>query len=198
MPGKPGKPIARGKSSEIIKLNERVVIKKLRSDATRKNLRKEFAILKLLEPYGIAPRAYKLVNDSELWMEYIPGRTLKELLSSNLPEEHKTKLLIKLIHRAAILDLLGISHNQLHIGKNVLVTPNGEVYIVDFEKASLNSPSARNVGQVLGYYVAPRVSREVFKRLQELARSWKLLVKEIRSLHGKQDPGLSEPEHEIG
>jgi predicted Ser/Thr protein kinase len=187
---KESKIIAQGRTSVILKLDNYKVVKKLKPNATRKNLAKEYLILRLLEPFNIAPRAFQL-RDDELVMEYIPGKSLKDFLASE-SEEKKKKVLTKLVHRAAILDLLGIAHNQLHIGKNVLVTEKLEVYIIDFEKATLGSSAAKNVGQVVGYYLYPQISPEMRQKLRKLLKFWKRLVKEIHSSRSDQDSWLRE------
>jgi len=180
--------IARGKTSEIILTDNRTVVKRLRPGATRNNLRKEYLILKILEPLKLAPRPIELrEKTSELVMSYVPGLTLKEFLAREQSERKIKLVLIKLLHRAAILDLLRVNHNQLHLGKNVLVTKDLDVYIVDFEKATLGSRTPRNVGQVVGYYLMPRLSGFNRRELQRLVRAWKQLLKDLNSLGANEN-----------
>jgi len=172
--------IGKGSTSKIIKINNKTVIKELRSDSTRNNLNKEYKILKLLEKWEIAPKVLKLENN-KLYREYISGTTLKEFLER---EKDINKILFifqKLIICVAILDLLKINHNQLQIGKNIIITFDNKIKIIDFEKATINAATPKNVGQICGYYLKNYLSKENFEKIKELVKKWKKLVKEIYS-----------------
>ncbi|NPA86123.1 MAG: hypothetical protein GXO42_01850 [bacterium] len=169
----------KGRTATVKRVGE-VAVKELRPDSPRNNLEKEFRILERLAPFSVAPRPIRL-EKGRLYMEYIPGLTLKEFLKQ---ADRQSILIVlqKLLHAAALLDLLGIAHTQLHIGKNVLVM-NNAVKIIDFEKAIENTPSPGNVGQVCGYYLKKYLSEENFEKVKELVRQWKKLLKE---LHGSR------------
>jgi len=163
--------IAKGWSSFIFlakdtKGNE-VILKEVREKSPRKNLsEREGAMLARANELGVGPKLLE-VNHKENFvaMEYIHGPKLldwvmNENFESEVSQEELYFFVKELYRQCLALDLVGLSHNQLQVGKNILVTK--KLYndgkerlvpvIIDFEKATMKTPSAsKNVGQLLSF-----------------------------------------------
>lgn len=159
--------IAKGWSSYIWIVKDskgkEFVLKEVREKSNRKNLaEREGKMLLLANSVGVGPKI-KEINYKENFvvMEYIKGQKLFDwILSNSFSEEVSATQLynfIKELYRQLYaLNKVNLSHNQLQIGKNILVKRTNEpntheaIYtpvIIDFEKASLKENHTKNIGQ---------------------------------------------------
>ena len=165
------KQIAKGWSSyiwlaEIVDGKEKgkvVALKEVREKSPRKNLyEREGKMLALANSVGVGPKLIE-VNAKENFVTYkfVKGKrlldwVLDEEFETNVSKEQLYFFIKELYKQCLTLDLIGLSHNQLQGGKNILVTKrrtNGNEkffpVIIDFEKASLKEiNNTRNLGQI--------------------------------------------------
>jgi predicted Ser/Thr protein kinase len=137
------------------------VLKEVREKSPRKDLaEREGKMLMLANTVGVGPKI-KEVNFEENFvaMEYIKGKKLYDWIESNEFEKVKAEELyefIKALYRQLYaLDKVHLSHNQLQVGKNILVKEILEdsktkyiPVIIDFEKSSIKENNhTKNIGQ---------------------------------------------------
>jgi putative serine/threonine protein kinase len=141
------------------------VLKEVREKSPRKDLaNREGKMLLLANSIGVGPRVEE-VNYTENYvvMEYVKGPKLFDwILSEQFKEEITVAQLydfIKELYRQLdALESIHLSHNQLQIGKNILVrrTVNTKTHeaqyvpvIIDFEKATIKENNhTKNIGQI--------------------------------------------------
>ncbi len=129
------------------RLNRDVALKvlpagKLGDDAPRKRFRKEaLALAKLNHPNIGTVFDFDTQNDIDfLVMEYIPGETLGERLSKGtLPEKEWIAISLQIAAALEEAHEHGIVHQDLKPG-NIMVTPKGQVKVLDFGLARLLEP----------------------------------------------------------
>lgn len=111
-----------------------VLPKNVRELVTARN--KEFQILKQLRNTGVTPKPLKK-NRFGITMEKIEGKPLDSFLKDSLQNPNEAQLeelgksigqSIRKVHNA------GVVHADLH-ANNILITPKGEVKIIDFGEA---------------------------------------------------------------
>jgi eukaryotic-like serine/threonine-protein kinase len=115
---------------------------KLGDDAPRKRFRKEaLALAKLNHPNIGTVFDFDTQNDIDfLVMEYIPGETLGERLSKGtLPEKEWIAISLQIAAALEEAHEHGIVHQDLKPG-NIMVTPKGQVKVLDFGLARLLEP----------------------------------------------------------
>jgi len=161
--------IAKGWSSYnwIVKDEEgkEFLLKEVREKSPRKDLaEREGKMLLLANSVGVGPKV-KEVNFEENFVvrEYIDGENFFNfVLSDNFDKEVSAKQIydcIKEIYRQLLLlDKINLSHNQLQIGKNILIkkvidASTKEIkyipVIIDFEKSTIKENNhTKNVGQL--------------------------------------------------
>ncbi|MCX6801126.1 MAG: hypothetical protein NTZ73_02965 [Candidatus Diapherotrites archaeon] len=139
------------------------VVKEVREKSPRKNLaEREGEFLKLANSAGVGPKLI-LANEQNNFvaMEFIKGKSfLNWILGENEKDAEKISkkqlyFFIKELYRQLLaLDSVHLSHNQLQIGKNILVakkkTGKNHFFvpvIIDFEKATLKQRT-KNIGQI--------------------------------------------------
>ncbi len=128
--------------------NVPVAVKFLRADSKKKNaLRKEFILLKLLEKTGVCPVPYFASKDFII-MEFVEGKTLKEIVESGDEEEIRNALCLSL-SACRILDSFGVRHSEIKGGKHIIITPEGRAKVIDYESAYLKD-SPKNLPQLIG------------------------------------------------
>src|SRR5579863_2428913 len=126
------------------RLNRDVALKvlpagKLGDDAPRKRFRKEaLALARLNHPNIGTVFDFDTQNDIDfLVMEYIPGETLGERLSKGpLPEKEWIAISLQIAAALEEAHEHGIVHQDLKPG-NIMVTPKGQVKVLDFGLARL-------------------------------------------------------------
>ena len=109
----------------------------------------EFSILKKCKGMKGVPSAiyYKKTNEFEaIIFKYIPGDSLSNLQISSY---RFFIIVIKLSLIIISLSIKGISHNDI-VDRNILVSKNNAVFLIDFDQASICSIRAAVLGQFLG------------------------------------------------
>lgn len=154
--------IAKGWSSYIwiVKdtYGEEFVLKEVREKSPRKDLaEREGRMLLLANSVGVGPRV-KEVNFEENFvaMEYIKGEKFLDFVMSEEFDKATPKQIYNLIkeifRQLLLLDKINLSHNQLQIGKNILVKKEKENFvpvIIDFEKSTIKEENhTKNTGQL--------------------------------------------------
>lgn len=179
--------ISKGWSSYIwkIKLENGLICvsKEVREKSNRKNLaEREGKHLALANTINIGPKIIKINYEKNyVIMEYVKGTVFfKWVFSSEFDSLNKKELyeFIKELFRQCIkLDKIGLTHSQLQVGKNIIVTKkviNGKrkfiPTIIDFEKASFSKEKIKekNFGQIasfLFYNPNGKIAKKIRKKL---------------------------------
>jgi len=134
------KVIGKGKTGIVALLDERRVVKIRRSDSPKESLEIEAKIQSLAFP--VAPRVYDY-GKNFIVMDYIEGEHL---------DRRKNKyIIIDLLIKAKELEDKKIEHKELaRPYKNVIVTRNDKVYIIDYDSASIKE-NPFNVTSILSW-----------------------------------------------
>lgn len=143
------------------RLGRTVALKSIRSDhrfsdAARLRFRREARMLSQLDHPHIC-RIYEFLEEGDqdyLVLEYIEGRNLSDLERDALSYEQKLKVAAEIADVLRVAHAMSIIHRDLK-PDNVMLTPSGEVKVLDFgiarhasdadEPASLTSPSPKNL-----------------------------------------------------
>ena len=134
------KVIGKGKTGIVALLDERRVIKIRRSDAPKESLEVEAKIQSLAFP--VAPKVYDY-GKNFIVMDYIEGEHLDRGKNKNV--------IIDLLIKAKELEDKKIEHKELSRPyKNVIVTKNEKVYIIDYDSASIKE-NPFNVTSILSW-----------------------------------------------
>ena len=91
-------------------------------------------------------------------MEYLPGRTLKDLIVSEAPLDplRATSIAIQILQAAKFAHESGIIHRDLK-PQNVMVSPEDQVKVTDFGIARAGSAGITEAGSIMGtaQYISP-------------------------------------------
>jgi predicted Ser/Thr protein kinase len=169
--------IAKGWSSYIwlvsLENGKKAILKEVREKSPRKNLaEREGRFLKLANIVGVGPVMFEAnKKENYILMEYIDGICFRDWVLGKKETENKKNseekfskekisreelyFFIKELYTQLLsLDSINISHNQLQVGKNILVktkfTNGKKIFvpiIIDFEKAS-EKTKTKNIGQI--------------------------------------------------
>jgi predicted Ser/Thr protein kinase len=139
-----------------IRLGRDVAIKALPPDLAsdpgrRERLRREARAAAALAHPGIATIFALEEDGDELFLvsEYIPGRTLRDVLASGpMPFERLLRVALELSQAAAAAHAQGIVHRDLK-PENIIRTVSGSIKILDFGLARASQPWARDVAPTL-------------------------------------------------
>lgn len=162
------KQLAKGWSSYIWLVKdtkgEEFVLKEVREKSPRKDLAKrEGKMLLLANSAGVGPKVEEInFEENYVVMEYILGEklydwVLGEEFDGEVTQGQLRAFLKELYRQMIALDFAHLSHNQLQVGKNILVkkiinektkTTNYVPVIIDFEKATIKEKSTKNIGQI--------------------------------------------------
>ncbi len=147
----------------------RVALKVLRPDLARdpvasRRFLEEARLLKELDVPGVVRghRVLRFLDTLVLDMEYVPGRTLEEMLAEGHEFDEREALGIVLGVARALEGLRehGLVHRDLKPG-NVMVTRDGEVALIDLGFAARAGAADEGEGTTLGTpaYLAPEQAR---------------------------------------
>lgn len=110
---------------------------------------------------GGIPKIYRAKSDggkTEVLEEFLNGKTLEEYVRLNgpMPEAEARHILIELCRILLPLHQRGIIHRDIK-PSNIILTPNGSVYLIDFDAARRYSASEESDTVLLGTkgYAAP-------------------------------------------
>ena len=144
-----------------------ITTKRANSPNTKGAILKEIQLIQILNSAGITrvPQLIEKYNDgfSYIRIEWIHFE--KAYTQADMSQRYH--LAKWLLHRAYILDTLWVVHWELHRPtKNVLVSDNDEVCIIDFERGTMQEFSWKNM-KAVGQWMAREgyVSIEVLKEL---------------------------------
>ncbi len=157
--------------------NRDVAVKALRPGSRRHTLLHEAAMLLAASRLNISPRPY-YYDHLFIAMQYLDSTPLIDYV------EHANTLelrymLRRLLTKTYLLDLIGISHNELARPHNQVLVEKGtnEPYIIDFEAATI-STNPSNLTQLVGGILRMRKIRETIginvSEIRELLRGYKL------------------------
>jgi len=119
--------------AEDLTLERRVAIKLLHRDPTRRGLHQEAKALAALRHPGIVT-IYEIGEHEGrdfIAMEYVPGRTLRELLDAGGTRAELLAICVKVANALAAAHRAGILHRDIK-PENILVDHAGDVKVVDF------------------------------------------------------------------
>lgn len=146
------------------KSGKEFLLKEVREKSPRKDLaEREGKMLLLANSVGVGPKV-KEVNFEENFVvrEFIKGEIFLDFVMSEEFDKATPKQIYNLIKeifkQLLLLDKINLSHNQLQIGKNIIVkkivkNKKGEIkfvpVIIDFEKATIKEENhTKNTGQL--------------------------------------------------
>jgi len=114
-----------------------VCLKTLRGKIQGTTLKAEAEMLQKANKVNVGPKFIEYDEENEiLLMEFIPGKEIKDWLPEANEEEIKT-IVKESLEQGHRLDKAGIDHGQLSWApKHILVSEDGKVTLLDFERAS--------------------------------------------------------------
>jgi Predicted Ser/Thr protein kinase len=125
-----------------------VAVKVARSEEKEYAIRKEAKILERLKGYPYFPKI--LLSGEDFFMyEFINGVPIDEL---ELSQEEKLKIYSQVLDIAFLLDSLKINRDEFsRLDKNLLIGQDGTVYLLDFDRGSLDVKKTHNFTQFLQF-----------------------------------------------
>ncbi len=161
--------VSRGRHSLVLAFPSFKVAIKIYRRGLLANAKKEFEFLRTLsEKKFNVPKPYELIIHEYpiLVREYIEGKHLKDFFNESSPNEI-VKVLKDLLIIAHKLDNENIFLDELsYPTKNVIVTKDLRVYIIDLERA-VRTRNRSNVTQLLGFLYRIGISSSVLKQKLE-------------------------------
>lgn len=139
--------LAVGVAAQLAGVGKRSIVYKVGNKAvkvsTKERAAKEASVLRTVNKKAIGPKVYKVVED-QLWMQYIVGERFDEYVLRT----HDAKVVRTLFRQARVLDKLMLNKQEFtRPTKNVLVTKEQKVVLLDFERA-LYTKRPANVAQL--------------------------------------------------
>lgn len=164
-----------------------VALKIRRTDADRRSMEHEAAMLQLANSAGVGPR-FLAQSENLLAMEFINGLPLRQWISTLPNRGSKRRLrgtLERLFDDCFKLDRIGLDHGELsEAPKNVLVENTDNPRIVDFESAS-DQRRPSNVTSIAQYLL---IGGGPAKRIRGIL-GWRRKTSLVRALRDyKQTP----------
>ncbi|MEZ0337786.1 MAG: hypothetical protein ABWK02_06235 [Aquificaceae bacterium] len=136
-----------------------VAIKVAKDSEREYAIRKEGEILKLLKGYRGFPQLLEAGEDFLVY-EFIDGIPIEK---ASLTKSQKIFVYLRVLELIELLDRLGINKEELHkLDKNTLIGKDLEVYLIDFERGSMQAKKRHNLSQFLQL-----LAREGFLTLQK-------------------------------
>ncbi|HNV01136.1 MAG TPA: hypothetical protein PKK60_01770 [archaeon] len=141
---------------------DKLVLKEVREKSPRKDLaEREGKMLQLANSINVGPKLSEInFEKNYVIMEHINGEKLFDFVLDKkfdtITKKELYELIKELYKQLLALDKINLSHNQLQVGKNILIQEkilNGErkffPVIIDFEKATLKENNkTKNIGQI--------------------------------------------------
>lgn len=108
-------------------------------------IRREFRILQRLEGVAGIPRAYRILDRRALVTEFVEGRTIGKFRPGDLDDAVFRRLgrVVREMHAR------GVVHLDLRQKKNIVITPDGRPYLVDFASALVREGPFRAIWELL-------------------------------------------------
>ena len=152
---------------------KRVAVKIRRVDARRPSMSHEANMIETANKAIIGPRLLGSSKDV-LKMQFIEGQTLPPWIASQKGKGTRARVrsTFKLLfEQCAKLDAYGLDHGELsRAHKNIMVTPQGVPWILDFESASLMR-RVNNFTSIVQYlFLSGRFARRVLRVLGPVRR----------------------------
>jgi len=136
-----------------------VAIKVAKDSEREYAIRKEGEILKLLKGHRGFPQLLEAGEDFLVY-EFIHGVPIEK---ASLTKSQKIFVYLRVLELIELLDRLGINKEELHkLDKNTLIGKDLEVYLIDFERGSMQAKKRHNLSQFLQL-----LAREGFLTLQK-------------------------------
>jgi putative serine/threonine protein kinase len=136
-----------------------VAIKVAKDSEREYAIRKEGEILKLLKGYRGFPQLLEAGEDFLVY-EFIDGIPIEK---ASLTRSQKAFVYLRVLELIELLDRLGVNKEELHkLDKNTLIGNDLEVYLIDFERGSMQAKKRHNLSQFLQL-----LAREGFLTLQK-------------------------------
>ncbi len=162
--------LGKGKTGVVVLTEDMRALKVRRPDSNKESLEIEAKIQSMAE--GVAPKVYDYGKNFIL-MEYVPGRPLSR---------EDVWALKRLVLKARQLELKSVEHGELsRPWKNVLVRSDGELYVLDFDDATVK-PNPKNVTSVLSAFGLWEIAR-VYARTKDLSLVMRKLDELTETLH---------------
>ncbi|MGK0689514.1 MAG: hypothetical protein ABWU22_02415, partial [Aquificaceae bacterium] len=113
-----------------------VAIKVAKDSEREYAIRKEGEILKLLKGYRGFPQLLEAGEDFLVY-EFIDGIPIEK---ASLTRSQKAFVYLRVLELIELLDRLGVNKEELHkLDKNTLIGKDLEVYLIDFERGSMQA-----------------------------------------------------------
>jgi putative serine/threonine protein kinase len=143
---------------------EKLAVKIRRLDADRSRMQGEAELMKMANSVGVGPKLLGTSKDF-LLMQFIDGQLLPEWLGRKTSKARIRKVLGKVLEQCWTLDMAGLDHGELsHAPKHLIVDKKDEVFIVDFEAASVNRKTS-NVTSICQYLFISGLAKQVAAKL---------------------------------
>ena len=174
--------LGKGTTSLVMKAYHRVydvvTLKLRRTDANRVSLIHEAKVLNYLNRFNVGPELYCYSKNALIW-KYIDGYSFEEVIEK-LSDEELRIVMNKVLHQLYILDKVRVVHHELSRPEgHILVTKNLDVYIIDFESATMDSKK-KNLTQFLQYILFNTKCEKIRKILGIDAKKRSNIVEMLR------------------
>jgi predicted Ser/Thr protein kinase len=104
-------------------------------DLRRRMIRREYEIYRRLEGVAGIPRCYGLIDD-RLLLEFVAGHSLR-LSTNELPD--RDAFFATLLETLLAAHRAGVAHADMKRKENILVTPDGKPFLIDFGSAVIRN-----------------------------------------------------------
>jgi len=137
-----------------------VALKIRRLDANRPSMKEEARLLRLANSVGVGPTLL-VATRNFLAMQFLEGLPLLRWSERAVAKRMVRNVLRALLFACFRLDAVGLDHGELsHAPKNIIVSPKGGPFILDFESASMSRRPA-NVTSLLQYFLFGQLSGRI-------------------------------------
>jgi putative serine/threonine protein kinase len=144
---------------------EKAALKIRRVDADRAGMRHEAEMLKVANTVNVGPRLLGF-SDNFLLMQFIDGILLPEWLEKCRGKTRLKKVLEEVLEQCWRLDTACLDHGELsHAPKHVIINGENQVFIVDFETASLNRKPSNVTSIAQFLFISGAVAEKITQKL---------------------------------